>query len=236
MGLSAPLRVLSAGSTVRGVRALKDALERRIGCPVEIETDHAHNIIMSMGIGMGLGAPVADAVLLPRDMIDALIFADKLAARVVDLGEVATSAVVCAGASAPDVSTMDGLREAVLRASRVLLTNAPSGKHMTHAIEALGVAEQVAPKVQRFDRSSEINAWLAREKDMGALGFGPSTEIVGVEGVTHAGLIAQEAQMVLPYAAAITRDVAHDPAAQAFLDFLGSDEAREAFVATGMSF
>ena len=236
MGLTAPLRILSAGSTVRGVRAVKETLEQRIGCPVEIETDHAHNIIMSMGMGMGLGAPVADAVLLPRDMIDALIFADKLAARIVDLGEVATGAVVCAGASAPDVSTMDALREAVLRASRVLLTTAPSGKHITHAIEALGVAVEVAPKIQRFDRSSEINAWLAREKDMGALGFGPTTEIVGVEGVTHAGLIAREAQMVLPYAAAITRDAAYDPAAQALLDFLGSDEARESFVATGMSF
>ncbi len=236
MGLSAPLRILSAGSTVRGLRALKDALEQRMGCPVEIETDHAHNIIMSMGMGMGFGAPVADAVLLPRDMIDALIFADKLGPRVVDLGEVATSAVVCAGAPAPDVSSMDALRAAVLRASRVLLTTAPSGKHMTHAIEALGVAAEIAPKIQRFDKSSEINAWLAQEKDMGALGFGPTTEIVGVEGVTHAGLIAQEAQMVLPYAAAITPNVAYDTAAQAFLDFLGTDEAREAFAATGVRF
>lgn len=221
---------------MRGVRALKGALEQRIDCPVEIETDHAHNIIMSMGMGMGFGSPVADAVLLPRDMIDALIFADKLGPRVVDLGEVATSAVVCAGAPAPDVSTMDALREAALRASCVLLTTAPSGKHMTHAINALGVAAEVTPKIKRFDKSSEINAWLAREKDMGALGFGPTTEIVGAEGVTHAGLIAREAQMVLPYAAAITRDLAYDPAAQALLDFLGTNEAREAFAATGMSF
>ena len=221
---------------MRGVRALKDDLEQRIGCPVEIETDHAHNIIMSMGVGLGFGAPVADAVLLPRDMIDALIFADKLGPRVVDLGEVATSAVVCAGAPAPDFSTMDALREAVLRASCVLLTTAPSGKHMTHAINALGVAAEVTPKIKRFDKSSEINAWLAREKDMGALGFGPTTEIVGAEGVAHVGLIAREAQMVLPYAAAITRDPAYDPAAQALLDFLGTNEAREAFASTGMSF
>ncbi len=234
MGLNPPLRILSAGSTVRGLRTLKAAIEDRIGCPVEIETDHAHHIIMTMGMGMGFGAPVADAVLLPRDMIDALIFADRLTARVVDLGEVATSAVVCAGAPVPDVSTMDALREAVLRADRVLLTTAPSGKHMTHAIEALGVAAEVAPKIRRFDKSSEINAWLAQEKDTAAIGFGPTTEIAGVDGVTHAGLIAQEAQMVLPYAAAITRDVAEDPAAQAFLDFLADDEAREAFAATGV--
>lgn len=234
MGLSAPLRILSAGSTVRGVRALQGALEARLQCSLEIETDHGHNIIMRMGMGMGFGEPPADAVLLPRDMIDALIFADRLAPRVVDLGDVATSAVVCAGAPAPDVSTMDALREAVLRASRVLLTTAPSGKHMGHAIEALGVSREVAPKIQRFDKSSQINEWLAREQDRGALGFGPATEIVGVEGVTHAGLIAREAQMVLPYAAAITTYVANDLAAQAFLSFLQSEEARAAFAQTGV--
>lgn len=215
---------------------MQGALEARLNCPLEIETDHGHNIIMRMGIGMGFGEPPADAVLLPRDMIDALIFAGRLAPRVVDLGEVATSAVVFAGAPAPDVSTMDALREAVLRASRVLLTTAPSGKHMGHAIEALGVSREVAPKIQRFDKSSQINEWLAREQDMGALGFGPTTEIVGVEGVKHAGLIANEAQMVLPYAAAITTYVADDPAAQEFLNCLGRDEARAAFAATGVEF
>ncbi len=232
MGLIAPLRILSAGSTVRGVRTLQGALEARLQCPLEIETDHGHNIIMRMG--MGFGEPPADAVLLPRDMIDALIYAGRLASRVVDLGDVATSAVVCAGAQAPDVSTMDALREAVLRASRVLLTTAPSGKHMGHAIEALGVAREVAPKIQRFDKSSQINEWLAHEQDRGALGFGPTTEIVGVEGVTHAGLIAHEAQMVLPYAAAITTYVADDPAAQEFLSFLQTEEARAAFAQTGV--
>ncbi len=236
MGLSAPLRILSAGSTVRGVRALQGALEARLNCPLEIETDHGHNIIMRMGIGMGFGEPPADAVLLPRDMIDALVFADRLSPRVVDLGEVATSAVVCAGAAAPDVSSMDALREALVRASRVLLTTAPSGKHMGHAIEALGIARDVAPKIQRFDKSSQINEWLSHESDTGAIGFGPTTEIVGVEGVTHAGLIAREAQMVLPYAAAITAYVAGDPAAQQFLHFLQTDEARAAFAQTGVRF
>ena len=105
MGLIAPLRILSAGSTVRGVRALQAALEARLNCPLEIETDHGHNIIMRMG--MGLGEPPADAVLLPRDMIDALIFAGRLAPRVVDLGEVATSAVVWAGGAA---MTLPGLK------------------------------------------------------------------------------------------------------------------------------
>jgi molybdate transport system substrate-binding protein len=187
-------------------------------------------------MSMGVGEPPADAVLLPRDMIDALVFAGRLAPRVVDLGAVATSAVVRAGAPTPDVSTMAALRDALARASRILLTTAPSGKHMTRVIDALGLANESAPKVQRFDKSSDINDWLARHRDEHALGFGPTTEIVGVDGVAHAGFIPREAQMVLPYAAAITLDAMYDPAAQALLDCLQTDEARAAFKATGVTF
>ncbi|MFN3890791.1 MAG: molybdate ABC transporter substrate-binding protein [Beijerinckiaceae bacterium] len=232
LGLTPPLRLLSAGSTVRGLRALKGALEQRIGRTVEIATDHGHNIADAMGAG---AAPAA-AVLLPRGMIDALVDAGRLSPRTVDLGAVATSAVVSEGARAPDVSTMDALRAALAGASRVLLTTAPSGEHMMRVIEGLGLADELRAKIMRFDRSSEINEWLARAGDASALGFGPETEIVGVEGVKHAGPIADEAQMVLPYAAAITPEAARDGAAQAFLDFLGTDDARAAFKSTGVRF
>lgn len=221
---------------MRGLRALEGAVEPRIFCPVEIATDHGHNIVVSMGMAAGLGDAPADAVLLPRDMIDALVGVGRLSPRTVDLGAVATSAVVCEGVSPPDVSMMEALRAALVGASRVLLTTAPSGKHMMRVIEGLGLAGQLRAKIMRFDKSSEINAWLAREQDAGALGFGPTTEIVGVDGVTHAGLVAREAQMVLPYAAAITPQVTYDFAAQAFLDFLATDEARAAFAATGVTF
>jgi ABC-type molybdate transport system substrate-binding protein len=40
--------------------------------------------------------------------------------------------------------------------------------------------------------------------------------------------------MVLPYAAAITTYVADDPAAQEFLDFLQTEQARAAFAQTGV--
>ena len=232
MGLSAPLRVLSAGSTVRALRALARSIEADIGAPVSIATDHGHNIVALMRAADA----AADAVLLPRGMMDALVAAGRLSPRMADLGAVQTSAVVCAGAPAPDVSTMPALRDALSGASRVLLTTAPSGEHMTRVIEAFGLARGLRAKIMRFDKSSDVNAWLAREKDMGALGFGPTTEIVGVAGVAHAGLLAPQAQMILPYAAALTPAAARDPAAQAFLVFLAGEEARAAFAATGMTF
>ena len=232
MGLIAPLRVLSAGSTVRALRMLAPACESRIGCALAIATDHGHNILARMKAG----EDVADVLLLPTAMIDELTALGALAAPRLALGEVATSAVVCEGAPAPGVETMEGLRAALSRASVILLTTAPSGEHMMGVIERLGLAPETARKLMRFDKSAQINDWLANVRDPRALGFGPTTEIVGAPGVAHGGLLANEAQMALPYCAALTTGAKDMPAGKAFLAFLGGDQARAAFTATGMTF
>ena len=232
MGLSAPIHVLSAGSTVRGLRTLAPALSARIGRPIVVATDHGHNI----GPAARAGLLDAHALLLPRDMIEELIAAGALAGPRTDLGAVATSAVVARGAAAPGVETMEGLRAALLRARRVLITTAPSGVHMTVVIGALGLRGEVEGKLMRFDKSADINAWLAREGDCDALGFGPTTEIVDVDGVTHGGLLPHEAQMVLPYAAAATAQAFGDADVRTLLAALTSADARAAFEATGMSY
>jgi len=232
VGLSAPIHVLSAGSTVRGLRTLAPALANIIGRPVLVATDHGHNIAAAARAGR----LDAHALLLPRAMIDDLIAAGALAGPRTDLGAVATSAVVAQGAPEPAVGTMEGLRHALVRARRVLITTAPSGVHMTVVIGALGLRGEVEGKLIRFDKSADINAWLAREGDAEALGFGPTTEIVGADGVAHGGLLADEAQMVLPYAAAATAPAFGDPDVRTLLAALTSADARAAFEATGMSY
>jgi molybdate transport system substrate-binding protein len=232
VGLSQPLRVLAAGSAIRALRMLAPACETAIGGALEIATDHGHNILARMSAGEN----IADVLLLPIAMIDELTAQGALAPPRLALGEVATSAVICEGAPAPGVETLDGLRAALARASVILLTTAPSGEHMLRVIERLGLTREALRKTMRFDKSVQINDWLASARDLHALGFGPTTEIVGAPGVSHGGLVAEEAQMVLPYGAASTQAARDMPAATAFLAFLGGDQARAAFIATGMTF
>lgn len=232
MGLSAPLRVLGAGSTIRALRMLAPACETAIGGALEIATDHGHNILARMSAG----EDIADVVLLPMAMIDELTALGALAAPRLALGDVATSAAICEGAPAPGVETIDGLRAALARASVILLTTAPSGEHMLRVIDRLGLTHEAQGRIMRFDKSVQINDWLANTRDPRALGFGPTTEIVGAPGVIHGGLIADEAQMVLPYGASLTQGAKERPTAKAFFAFLAGDRARAAFIATGMSF
>lgn len=167
-------------------------------------------------------------------MIEALTRAGLIEPRSVGLGAVATSAVVSSEAPDPQVDTLAGLKDAVRRAQAVLITTAPSGLHMTSVFERLDLAEEIAHKILRFDRSADLNEWLRRHRQRAAIGFGPTTEIVGALDVKHGGLIPQGAQMILSYAAALTPAGAQTTCGVDFLDFLAQAEARAAFAQSGI--
>lgn len=234
------LRILSAGSTLHGVRACAAlaartpgvAPEVALGGAFDVATDHGHNIRDALQ----RGEAGADVVLLPADMIDALAAKNLLRDSVL-LGTVGIGGAVRAGSRAPDIATMDALRAALIAADAVLLTRAPTGDHLLDVIATLGLADVVAAKLERFATSTRLNAALAQRSD-NALGFGPETEIRAGQdvagGVVWVGDVPDEIQIALPYAAAMLTRAREIATARAFLNFLATAPAREAFAKTGV--
>jgi molybdate transport system substrate-binding protein len=227
------LEVLSAGSTVHGLRPCAEMFARDTGIPVHVATDHGHNIHRA-----AMRSEIeADVVALPADMIAALAaagLADK--ETTVAIGAVRIGAAVRADAARPAVATLAGLRQALLAADAVLLTAAPTGEHLTKVIARLGLADAIAGKLKRFETSALLNRHLVEDAGAGAIGFGPATEILSWRGrgVAYAGAIPEEVQVVLPYAAAVLmRAQAREPA-RALLAFLATAAAREHFLASGV--
>jgi molybdate transport system substrate-binding protein len=227
------LEVLSAGSTVYGLRPCAEMFARDTGIPVHVATNHGHSIHRAAM----RGEAEADVVALPADMIAALAaagLADK--ETTVAIGAVRIGAAVRADAPRPAVATLAGLRQALLAADAVLLTSAPSGEHLTKVIGRLGLADAVAGKLKRFETSTLLNRHLIEDAGAGAIGFGPATEILSWRGrgVAYAGVIPEEIQVVLPYAAAmLVRAQAREPA-RALLAFLATPAARALFLASGV--
>jgi molybdate transport system substrate-binding protein len=227
------LKVLSAGSTVYGMRPCAEAFAHRTNIPVEVATDHGHNIHQAAL----RGEADADVVLLPSDWIDELAAAGLADPQTrVAIGKVRIGAAVRAGSPCPDVSSMATLRRALLAADAVLLTRAPTGDHLMKVIERLGLAEALAGKLALFDTSSLLNRQLAEQAGPGAIGFGPATEIRSWQGkgVAWVGAIPDEIQVVLPYAAAILPPRQAGEQARALLAFLQTPEARRHFVDSGV--
>jgi ABC-type molybdate transport system substrate-binding protein len=227
-----PLRVLSAGSTLYGMRPCAELFTRNTGIPVEVVTDHGHNIHRTAL----RGEADADLVLLPTDMIASIAsagLADK--ASVIAIGAVRIGAAVREGAPRPDVSTMDALRRALVTADAVLLTLAPTGDHLMGVIARLGLADAIAAKLERFETATLLNRRLAAAST-GAIGLAPATEIHAWRGngVAWAGAIPDEIQVVLPYSAAILARTRAAEQAHALLAFLATPPARRHFLDSGV--
>jgi molybdate transport system substrate-binding protein len=227
----ARLKVLSAGSALYGMRPCAEDFSRSTAIVVEVATDHGHNIRDAALHG----TLDADVVALPTAMVAALVTAGRAdAASAVAIGAVRIGAAVREGMPLPDVSTVEALRHALTAAPAVFLTLAPTGDHLMGVIARLGLADQVAPKLQRFDTATLLNRRLAEASR--AIGFGPATEIRAWrgKGVAWAGAIPDEIQIVLPYqVAALTPSRAGEPA-RVLLEFLATEQARRHFIASGV--
>jgi molybdate transport system substrate-binding protein len=227
------LKVLSAGSALYGLRPAAEMFARDAGVAVQVATDHGYNIQHATM----RGEADADVVALPADMIAALAaagLADK--DTTVAIGAVRIGAAVRAGAPPVDVATMAALRRALLAADAVLLTLAPTGDHLMRVIAQLGLADAIAGKLTRFETSTLLNRHLVESAGMGAIGFGPATEIHAWrgKGVVYAGAIPDQVQVVLPYAAAMLMRTQAREAARALPAFLATPAAREHFRASGV--
>ena len=227
------LAVLSAGSTLHGLRPCAEAFMRMSGITVTVATDHGHNIEADVR----RGTAQADVVLLPADRVAALTAEGLVAADGQGaLGKVGIGAVARAGAPLPQVGTMDGLRGALQTASSVLVTRAPTGEHMLRVIAQLGLAEAVAAKLVQFDTATLLIKHLAAEGDAAALGFSPAAEILvwRDRGVAFAGPLPDEIQVALPYAAAMLTRTRASESALALLGFLATPQARTRFHESGV--
>jgi molybdate transport system substrate-binding protein len=227
------LKVLAAGSVLQGMRAAAAAFSSADRTPVSVETDHGHNIEKCVLDG----ATDADLVAIPVAMLQRLAAAGRVdPTTLLDIGAVRIGAAVHETAVAPDLTTMQTLRNAVNDAREVLLTNAPTGEHLTRVFAAMALPAPPERKIRRFDTATALHAWLASRPNAGALGFAPVSEIVAWRGlgVALAGAIPDRVQIVLPYRAGMLAGSAAPDAAARLLSYLATPPARRCFADSGV--
>jgi len=227
------LTVLSAGSTLYGMRGAAETFASNAGIAVAVTTDHGHNI-EKFALD---GTTDADVVVIPTAMMAKLTAADRAdKATLIEIGAVRIGAAVHEKARRPDVSRIDTLRAAVLAAQEVLLTNAPTGDHLAQVFVRIGIESEVKPKLKRFDTATLLNRYIAEHPQTDALGFGPTTEILTWRGknVTMAGNLPDEIQVVLPYQAGMLNRTPSAENARKLLAFLATPPARKHFHDSGV--
>jgi len=223
------INILSAGAVEPGIEAAADAFREETGTAVKIKFATAPAIQQRIGTG-----EAADLVIAPPAVIDDLAGKGKLdGERRVAIGRVGIGVVVRDGVMKPDVSSMNALKRALETATGVVYNKASTGLYLDKLFERLGVA--VKSKETRYPDGAAVLEHIIKGRG-NEIGFGAMTEIslYRDKGLQFVGPLPAGAQNYTSYAAAPTTAAANRAEAAAFVTFLGSAAAKQAFAAKGV--
>ena len=226
------IKVMSAGAVQAMVEAIGKEFERFSG----------HRLDLNFGTAGALrerfaGGETADLLILPAAIIAALDQDGRLAAGSIrDLGRTVTGVAVRAGAPAPDISTPDAFKRALIAAKTVSYTDpkagGSSGTFFAALLERLGIAEAVNQKAVLGKRGYEVAQAVADGR--AEIGTTFISEILTVPGAHMIGPLPGDLHNSNTYTAAIPQSAAAPEAAKALLQALSDPATRARWTAAGL--
>jgi molybdate transport system substrate-binding protein len=211
------------------------------------ERASGHHLITTRGPSMGDSPEAIPARLARGEAADVVILdggaADELGRRglvradsKVELARSLIGMVVRAGATKPDIGTVDAFRSTLLAAKSIAHSDSGSGTYLSTKLFAqLGVADQIAGKSRkvRGPPSGEPVANVVARGEA-EIGFQQVSELIHVAGVSFVGTIPAELQPGFSFAGALTSTVREPDAASALIRFLTSSEAAPVIAKAGL--
>jgi molybdate transport system substrate-binding protein len=229
--LAAEIKVFSAGAIEPGLMRAIEAFKRASGDTVKVEFNTAPQLAARLAKG-----DVADVLIAPPAALDQQVKDGKVAAEGrITVGRVGAGVVMRAGLPSPDISTTAAFKQTVLGAESIVYNTASTGLYLEKLFERLGIAEEIKAKSTRYPNGERVMEHLIHGTG-NEIGFGAITEIKLFEpkGLKLVGPLPAEVQNYTTYAAAPMTGAPSPQAAKAFLTFLGSAEAKQAFAAGGV--
>jgi len=177
------------------------------------------------------GVPV-DVVIMSREGLGELVKQGRIAAGTdADLATAAIGVAVREGAKKPDISTIEGFKRALAGAKLVAVPASTSGIFLTQEVfPKLGLADKI--KVRVMARGSQSADLVVKgEAD---LVVQPVSELIHVQGLSYAGEIPMEVQLIQMFAAAVVAGSTEADAGKKLIAFLSSDRTASAIRQNGM--
>lgn len=215
--------------------AVKEAL---VEIAVRFEQETGRRVSLSWGGSEAIAKRVADG-----EVFDVVVNTDAGIERMVSDGKLrsgsrtdfARSAVAVAvrtGLSRPDVSSVAGLKAALLDAQAIAISSGASGRYLEGLFSKLGVAEQIRQKIKQPPSGAQIGDMLARgEAD---LGFQQVAELMHGKGFQYLGPLPAEVQNYTIWAAGVHGSAPQAEIARAFTSALAAPASASALGKHGM--
>lgn len=214
------VRVMTSGAFTEACVQLAPMFERTTG----------HTMALTFGASMGSGADTipsrlgrhepGDVVILARAALDDLIARGQvIAASRVDLVRSRIGMAVRAGAPRPDISSVDALRQTLLRAKSIGYSSSASGVYLsTELFQRLGIADAIKTKLKISEGT--VGTLIANGEV--EIGFQQISELLPVPGIDYVGPLPAEAQRETIFSAGIVAWSKTPNVARAVMEFFRS--------------
>jgi len=223
------LKILSGGAAQGLVASLAQDFKALTGLDIEGE----FGAVGAMADRLRKGIP-ADIVVLTAAMIADLARENLVVgATISDIGLVETAIAVRAGDPQVTVKDAAALRGAFLAADAIFVPDtkaSTAGIHVAKVLQRLGIADDVAARLQIFPNGATAMHHLAETDAVRPIGCTQSTEIISTRGVVLSGSLPQGCELSTMYTAAVTARTAAAQQAQSLIDLLiapDQDKLRE---------
>lgn len=212
-------------------------LQAELSAQYQQRTGQAVEVVAIGGVDAAKRAEAGEAfdfVVLGSDAIDKLIDAGVVVpGSRVDLVLSKTYVAVREGATRPDISSADAVRQAVLAARTVGYSTGPSGVALGRLFERWGIADQIKDRVVTARPGVPVGSLVAKGEV--ELGFQQLSELIHVSGITIVGELPAAIAIDTIFSGGVCKASQRPDEARALLAFMASPEAAEAKRQQGMA-
>jgi molybdate transport system substrate-binding protein len=215
---AAELTVLSPQAMKPALTDLIPQFERSSGNQVSISYSSTSALVKEIQDGK-----MADLAILSPKQIEQLQDEGKIVENsIVPIAKLAFGVIIRKGTTKPDVSTVHGLKQALMSAKSIASGDpgrSASGMYFANLIERLQIADAIRPKIKTFSSgTAALEAVANGEADVAiwvvSSANGPGTELAGV--------LPAQAKKFNSYAAGILTNSNQTQAAKALSSFISS--------------
>jgi molybdate transport system substrate-binding protein len=228
----AEIKVMATGAVEPMVRLLGPEYEKQGGDTLDLHFGTAGSLRARVEAG-----EQADLIVLPAAAIAALDQTGLFVpGSIMDLGRTVTGVAIKAGARAPDISTPEAFKQALLAARGVAFSDpaagGSSGNYFAGLIKKLGIADAINKKAVLGKRGYEVAQAVVDGR--AELGTTFISELKTVLGVTIIGPLPGALHFTNTYTAAIPAKSAQSEAARALLRVLTDAATRARWTEAGL--
>ena len=228
---AADVKILTTGAMKAVVLELLPQFEKETGHKAVVDNDTAGGVSRRMEAGEAFDVVINTPGGLSGLAEKGKVVRDSRA----NIARVGVGVVVKEGAPAPDVSSVDAFKRALLAAKSVAYidpaSGGSSGIYLAGLFEKLGIAGEIAPKAKLKKGGYVADLIASGEAE---LGLHQISEILPVKGVKLVGPLPAEIQNHTSYAAAVVTDAKQPDAARALIKLLTGPTADGVLKARGM--